>query len=96
MVLIESAHDFINGWLVHYNYLRPHTALKDKTPAEVAGIKCPLHNWRDVVEQPFEVTARIPIRLVSSSSRKPKRKAAKHKITKHRTATPTLSVVRMR
>ncbi len=35
---IESAHDFIDGWLVHYNYLRSHTALNDRTPAEVAGI----------------------------------------------------------
>lgn len=45
---IESAHDFINGWLVHYNYLRPHTALNDKTPAEVAGIDYPYHNWADI------------------------------------------------
>jgi putative transposase len=45
---IESAHDFINGWLVHYNYLRPHTALGDKTPAEVAGIDYPYKNWADI------------------------------------------------
>ena len=45
---IESAHDFISGWLVHYNYLRPHTALNDKTPAEVAGIDFPYENWADI------------------------------------------------
>jgi len=45
---IESAHDFINGWLVHYNYLRPHTALNDKTPAEVAGVDYPYKNWADI------------------------------------------------
>ncbi|MFC1951905.1 IS6 family transposase [Chloroflexota bacterium] len=45
---IESAHDFVNGWLVHYNYLRPHTALDDKTPAEVAGIVFPYKNWADI------------------------------------------------
>ena len=45
---IESAHDFINGWLVHYNYLRPHSALDDKTPAEVAGIDFPYKNWADI------------------------------------------------
>jgi len=45
---IESAHDFINGWLVHYNYLRPHTALGDKTPAEVAGIDYPYKHWADI------------------------------------------------
>ena len=45
---LESAFDFINGWLVHYNYLRPHTALDDKTPAEVAGIDYPYNNWADI------------------------------------------------
>jgi transposase-like protein len=45
---IETAHDFIEGWLVHYNYLRPHTALDDKTPAEVAGIDFPYKNWADI------------------------------------------------
>ncbi len=45
---IESAHDFINGWLVHYNYLRPHTALDDKTPAEMAGVDFPYKNWADI------------------------------------------------
>jgi len=44
----ETATDFINGWLVHYNYLRPHTALDDKTPAEVAGIVFPYKNWADI------------------------------------------------
>jgi len=44
----ETAHDFVQGWLVHYNYLRPHTALKDKTPAEVAGIDFPYNNWADI------------------------------------------------
>jgi putative transposase len=45
---IESAHDFINGWLVHYNYLRPHIALNNMTPAQVAGIDYPYRNWADV------------------------------------------------
>ena len=34
--------------MVHYNYLRPHTALEDKTPAEVAGIDFPHKNWADI------------------------------------------------
>lgn len=45
---IETAHDFIQGWLVHYNYLRPHIALDDKTPAEVVGIDYPYDNWADI------------------------------------------------
>jgi putative transposase len=45
---IETAHDFLEGWLVHYNYLRPHTSLDDKTPAEVTGIDFPYKNWADI------------------------------------------------
>jgi len=45
---IETAHDFISGWLVHYNYIRPHTALDDKTPAEIAGTDYPYKNWADI------------------------------------------------
>ena len=48
---IETAHDFIDGWLVHYNYLRPHSALDDKTPAEIAGIDFPYKNWADITRK---------------------------------------------
>jgi len=44
----QSALDFLGGWLVHYNYLRPHTTLRDRTPAEVAGIDYPYTNWSDI------------------------------------------------
>ncbi len=37
-------------------------SLKDRTPASVAGIRFPFRNWKDVCEQPYEVTARIPIK----------------------------------
>jgi len=45
---LESAHDFISGWLVHYNYIRPHHSLGNKTPAQVAGIDYPYKNWADI------------------------------------------------
>jgi len=46
---IETAKLFTQGWLLYYNYLRPHESLKDKTPAQVAGIKYPYRNWQDIV-----------------------------------------------
>ena len=45
---LESALEFTDGWLVHYNYLRPHESLSDKTPAEVAGVAYPYKNWAEV------------------------------------------------
>ncbi len=47
---IETAEQILDGFLLHYNYFRPHMSLKDKTPAEVAGIKSPLTSWTDVVK----------------------------------------------
>lgn len=57
----DTLEKFMDGWLVHYNYFRPHMSLNDHTPAQAAGIKFPFRNWKDVVEQPYEITARIPM-----------------------------------
>jgi len=46
---MKSARLMTAGWLLHYNYLRPHEALKGKTPAEAAGVKYPYRNWQEIV-----------------------------------------------
>ena len=46
---IDTAKLFTQGWLLYYNYLRPHESLKGKTPAQMAGIKYPYRNWQDIV-----------------------------------------------
>jgi putative transposase len=40
---------FTDGWLVHYNFFRPHMSLENRPPAEVAGLKYQYHNWADLV-----------------------------------------------
>ncbi len=70
----ESAKKYLDGWLVHYNFFRPHMSLKDQTPASVAGIKFPFRNWKDITEQPFEVTARIQIKPYLSEEIQPRLK----------------------
>lgn len=47
---LESAQDFLDAWLVHYNYFRKHESLNDRTPGEVAGVKFPFKDWLDVIE----------------------------------------------
>jgi transposase-like protein len=47
----ESALIILDGWLVFYNFFRPHESLGGKTPAEKAGLDFPLKNWLDVVKQ---------------------------------------------
>jgi putative transposase len=56
----ETALDFTEGWLVHYNYLRPHESLQNKTPAEVAGIEYPYKNWADIIRK-HKPTSKIVI-----------------------------------
>jgi putative transposase len=46
---IESAKLFTDGWLLYYNYLRPHESLGGSTPARVAGVHYPYENWKDIV-----------------------------------------------
>jgi len=48
---MDTAEHILDGFLIHYNFFRPHLSLVDHTPAWVAGIKSPLANWTDVVRQ---------------------------------------------
>ena len=52
----RTARLIMDGWLIHYNYFRPHEALKDlapkgieKTPAQVAKADYHFKNWKDVI-----------------------------------------------
>jgi len=45
----ETAKLITDGWLVHYNFFRPHESLQGRTPAQVVGIAFPFRNWADVV-----------------------------------------------
>lgn len=46
---IETAQLFLDGWLIHYNFFRPHSSLNGRTPAEMAGIKFPYKYWADII-----------------------------------------------
>jgi putative transposase len=48
---LETAHDFVAGFLAFYNYLRPHESLENKTPAEVAGIAYHYRNWSELISK---------------------------------------------
>ena len=39
----------LDGWLIHYNFFRPHESLRGKTPAEAAQVGFPYSNWKDIV-----------------------------------------------
>jgi transposase-like protein len=88
----ESARKYLDGWLVHYNFFRPHMSLNDSTPASVAGVRFPFRNWKDVTEQPYEVTARIPMELPP----KPIKRKSVIKRKTHRRETPATTLTGVR
>ena len=46
---MESAKIISDGFIVHYNYLRPHMTLNGRTPATAAGLKLPFKTWIELV-----------------------------------------------
>jgi len=48
---IETALVILDGFLIHYNFFRPHMTLRNQTPAEIAGIKLPYKTWVEFVRQ---------------------------------------------
>lgn len=48
---IKTAELIMDGWLIHYNFFRPHESLKGKTPSQKAGIIFPFKNWEDVLRK---------------------------------------------
>ena len=56
---IDSANQFIAGFLVDYNYFRPHESLDGKTPAQETGIKFPYANWAEIIRQPVSKDTEI-------------------------------------
>ena len=46
----ESTRSILEGYTVHYNFVRPHQSLKGKTPAQVAGIDMK-SDWHSLVKE---------------------------------------------
>ena len=47
---MDSAKIISEGFIIHYNFLRPHMTLKGKTPAVVTGLKLPFKTWIELVD----------------------------------------------
>jgi transposase-like protein len=46
----ETVRTLLEGWAVHYNYVRPHQTLKGKTPAQASGIEMK-NDWHVLVKE---------------------------------------------
>jgi putative transposase len=56
---METLHQFMDGYLVYYNFFKPSEALNGKTPAEVAKVDYQIKNWKDLSQLPVSKQAEI-------------------------------------
>lgn len=54
----ETAQLILDGWLMHYNFFRPHESLDGKTPAQKANIKFPHANWQSIITIPDKTVSK--------------------------------------
>ncbi|GAG51510.1 unnamed protein product, partial [marine sediment metagenome] len=47
---MDTAQLLTDAWLVHYNFLKEHSALDDIPPAQAMGKPVPFKDWQDIVE----------------------------------------------
>jgi putative transposase len=47
---VETGRIIAEGFIVHYNFFRPHMTLKGKTPAMAIGLNLPFDNWIEFVK----------------------------------------------
>ena len=48
---METAHPMMDGLRIYYNFLRPHTALDGKTPAQKANIETDEAKWMSLIKK---------------------------------------------
>ena len=65
----RSAQEYLDGWVVDYNFFKKHHALKGKTPAEAAAVakQAPWDEWEDITRlggevAEVEIKEHIPVR----------------------------------
>ncbi|MBI2832039.1 MAG: IS6 family transposase [Chloroflexi bacterium] len=70
---IDTAIQFVDGYLVHYNFLRPHEALSGRTPAEESKVDYTIKTWADVTRMahPQIQVLTTPAKVDILSERKP-------------------------
>ncbi len=55
-----TAELIMGGWLICYNFFRPHEALHNRTPGQVAKADYKYKSWKDVVMGDFKMAETCP------------------------------------
>jgi putative transposase len=65
----ESTNAILEGYTVHYNYVREHQSLGGKTPAEAARTNAP-DNWKALIEEATKYEAELFARVTKKINEK--------------------------
>jgi len=69
---MPSTKALLEGYVVHYNYVRPHQSLDGKTPAQASKVNAP-SNWKNLIEsaikdQAAEQANKMPVAAIAVMS----------------------------
>lgn len=56
---MDTLIQFMDGYLVYYNFFKPHEALNGRTPAEAAKVDYQIKNWKELSQLPVSKQAEI-------------------------------------
>jgi hypothetical protein len=97
---VESAIQFTDGFIVYYNFFRPHEGLNGATPAEAAGIDYKTKNWADLSRLPVskqtEIKSHDPLKIMQRITGQPSDKQILRAIDRATGAIPTPKLHRHR
>ncbi|MCK4481699.1 IS6 family transposase [Candidatus Bathyarchaeota archaeon] len=65
----ESTKSILEGYTIHYNYVRPHQSLNGKTPAQAARMQAP-NNWKNLIEQATKHEAELLAKVTKRTEAK--------------------------
>jgi transposase-like protein len=64
----ESTKAILEGFTIHYNYVRPHQSLNGKTPAQASRMNAP-SNWKSLIEQATKHEAELLTKVTESRAK---------------------------
>jgi transposase-like protein len=62
----ESTKSILEGFTIHYNYVRPHQSLNGKAPAQVARMNAP-SNWKTLIEEATKHEAELLAKVTTEA-----------------------------
>jgi transposase-like protein len=64
----ESTKSILEGFAIHYNYVRPHQSLNGKTPAQAARTQAP-NSWKGLIDEATKHEAQLLAKVTTPETR---------------------------